>query len=162
MHQTTIRFGNDLWRALTRSAEEQGTSVAQYVREAAVARMAQEAAADGIPAPDAAWAAETDRGRAAAGHDAARGAEARGASRGQVEGSLAVWAQGRHARARARAIREQSARIRAERPAATDVVLRLRAQRQHRTAAAHGSGLPSAVREHLAHAAPVHATARRA
>lgn len=167
MHQTTIRFGTDLWRELSRAAEEQGTSVAQYVREAAVARMAH-GAADDAAAAGAARMADTDRrrvaasGRPGAGHDAARGSDARGASRDQVEGSLAVWAQGRHARDRARAIREQSARIRAERPAPSDVVLRLREERLVRAAPVGGSGLPSAVRDHLVHGAPVHATAQRA
>ncbi|MGX6450088.1 ribbon-helix-helix domain-containing protein, partial [Patulibacter sp. S7RM1-6] len=41
MHQTTIRFGNDLWEALAAAAQREGVSVAQYVREAAVARLAQ-------------------------------------------------------------------------------------------------------------------------
>jgi hypothetical protein len=41
MHQTTVRFGSDLWSELVREAERAGVSVAQYVREAAVARLAR-------------------------------------------------------------------------------------------------------------------------
>ncbi len=41
MHQTTVRFGADLWHELVREAERGGVSVAQYVREAAVARLAR-------------------------------------------------------------------------------------------------------------------------
>lgn len=162
MHQTTIRFGADLWGALSRSAEEQGISIAQYVREAAVARMAHEAAVPGTTRPEGELQADTDRRRAARGaHDAARGAEARSASRAQVEGSLAVWAQGRQARARARAIREHSARIRAERPAATDVVLRLRAERLRRAGELHGV-IGTASGEDLVVRTPLRAIARRA
>jgi hypothetical protein len=39
MHQTTVRFGADLWEALEREGERLGVSVAQYVREAALARL---------------------------------------------------------------------------------------------------------------------------
>ena len=41
MHQTTVRFGADLWHELVREADRGGVSVAQYVREAAVARLAR-------------------------------------------------------------------------------------------------------------------------
>lgn len=39
MHQTTVRFGSDLWESLERESEELGVSVAQFVREAALARL---------------------------------------------------------------------------------------------------------------------------
>jgi hypothetical protein len=39
MHQTTVRFGSDLWTALEREATRLGVSVAQYIREAALARL---------------------------------------------------------------------------------------------------------------------------
>ncbi|MEA2378155.1 MAG: hypothetical protein QOK00_1041 [Thermoleophilaceae bacterium] len=39
MHQTTVRFGADLWDALESECAELGLSVAQYVREAALARL---------------------------------------------------------------------------------------------------------------------------
>jgi hypothetical protein len=42
---TTIRFPNDLWEQLEREAEKQGISVAQYVRDAALYRVAYSAGA---------------------------------------------------------------------------------------------------------------------
>jgi hypothetical protein len=39
MHQTTVRFGADLWEALEEEGRRLGVSVAQYVREAALARL---------------------------------------------------------------------------------------------------------------------------
>jgi hypothetical protein len=39
MHQTTIRFGHELWQELEAAAERGGVSVAQYVREAAIERL---------------------------------------------------------------------------------------------------------------------------
>ena len=39
MHQTTVRFGPDLWEALEEECRRLGLSVAQYVREAALARL---------------------------------------------------------------------------------------------------------------------------
>jgi hypothetical protein len=162
MHQTTIRFGADLWRALSSAAEGQGTSVAQYVREAAVARMAQESVGTEAPDPDVPYAADTDRRRVAERRRAAtRGADARSTSRAQADESLAVWAQGRQARARARAVRAQSARIRADRPVATDVVLRLREERLRRAdGRVHGAAF--GVHERAERGTPVHATGRRA
>ena len=40
MRATTIRFPNDLWDQLEREAKKQGISVAQYVRDAALYRVA--------------------------------------------------------------------------------------------------------------------------
>jgi hypothetical protein len=42
---TTIRFPNDLWEQLEREARKQGISVAQYVRDAALYRVAFSAGA---------------------------------------------------------------------------------------------------------------------
>ena len=39
MHQTTVRFGPDLWEALEQECEQLGVSVAQYLREAALTRL---------------------------------------------------------------------------------------------------------------------------
>jgi predicted DNA-binding protein len=39
MHQTTIRFGHELWQELEDAAERGGVSVAHYVREAAIERL---------------------------------------------------------------------------------------------------------------------------
>ena len=40
MHQTTVRFAPDVWATLEEEAARLGVSVAQYIREAAVARLA--------------------------------------------------------------------------------------------------------------------------
>jgi hypothetical protein len=49
MRATTVRFGADLWEMLEREAERTGVSVAQYIREAALARVAYRAAVRGEP-----------------------------------------------------------------------------------------------------------------
>src|SRR5438309_11981192 len=51
MRATTVRFGTDLWDMLDREAGLSGVSVAQYVREAALARLAYSAAWRGDPSP---------------------------------------------------------------------------------------------------------------
>jgi hypothetical protein len=43
MHQTTVRFGEDLWRALEVEAKQLGVSIAQYVRDAALGRLSYDA-----------------------------------------------------------------------------------------------------------------------
>ena len=43
MRATTIRVPNDLWDQLEREASKQGISVAQYVRDAALYRVAYSA-----------------------------------------------------------------------------------------------------------------------
>jgi hypothetical protein len=45
MRATTIRFPNDLWELLEREARRQGISTAQYVRDAALYRVAFSAGA---------------------------------------------------------------------------------------------------------------------
>jgi hypothetical protein len=57
MRATTIRFPNDLWEQLEREARRQGISTAQYVRDAALYRVAFSAgAASGAEADgDRAW-----------------------------------------------------------------------------------------------------------
>jgi GAF domain-containing protein len=40
MHVTTVRFGDELWEQLDREATREGVSVAQYVRDAALLRIA--------------------------------------------------------------------------------------------------------------------------
>jgi hypothetical protein len=56
MRATTVRFGIDLWRMLEVEADRTGVSIAQYVRESALARVAYSAAARGEPSP---WARES-------------------------------------------------------------------------------------------------------
>jgi hypothetical protein len=47
MRVSAIRFGDDLWQVLEQEAARVGVSVAQYVREASLARVAAAAAARG-------------------------------------------------------------------------------------------------------------------
>jgi hypothetical protein len=123
MHQTTVRFGSDLWQALEREATRLGVSVAQYVREAALARLVYAAGQRGddqfdlaleialgeqseparIPQPEGML-------RAAAGVPGAL-------DRAQVEvaESAALWAQGRQARRRAQELRDRIGSRRRER-----------------------------------------------
>lgn len=42
MHETTVRFSDDLWARVQQASRRNGTSAAQFVREAAVARIAVE------------------------------------------------------------------------------------------------------------------------
>ena len=48
MHQTTVRFGPELWKALEAECGRLGVSAAQYLREAALARLAYTAALRGV------------------------------------------------------------------------------------------------------------------
>jgi hypothetical protein len=43
MHQTTVRFGEDLWTSLEQEARRLGVSIAHYVRDAALRRLSYEA-----------------------------------------------------------------------------------------------------------------------
>src|SRR4051812_37032754 len=49
MRATTVRFGTDLWEMLEREAGRSGVSVAQYIRESALARLAYTAGRRGDP-----------------------------------------------------------------------------------------------------------------
>ena len=42
MHETTVRFTDELWASIRQASERDGTSAAQFVRDAAVARIAVE------------------------------------------------------------------------------------------------------------------------
>jgi hypothetical protein len=106
MHQTTVRFGRDLWQALEREALAAGVSVAQFVREAAVARLAQNAA-ERAPLPP---------GHLGSGAEA-RSRAARADAEEIVLDSAAVWAQSQQARSRSRELRDQSKEARLTRSA---------------------------------------------
>jgi hypothetical protein len=117
MHQTTVRFSTELWQALEVEAAALGVSVAQYVREAALAQLAYSAGWRGSMASAAAL------GEAAAGPQDVvpplRPAEvAREEALGHLEESTALWAQGRLARTRARELAERAGRLRGRQPAA--------------------------------------------
>jgi hypothetical protein len=96
MHQTTVRFGPDLWAALERESAEVGVSIAQFVRDSALARLMY---------------------LAGQRHDSPYGGslEAGAASREPpaFEDSAALGAQGRQARRHARELRDSIARQRA-------------------------------------------------
>jgi hypothetical protein len=40
VHETTVRFTDELWASVRRASERDGTSAAQFVRDATVARIA--------------------------------------------------------------------------------------------------------------------------
>jgi hypothetical protein len=89
MHQTTIRFGHELWDSLEAAAEQGGVSVAQYVREAAIERLVR----GGTPG-----------GRVTA----RRLAKAELSAAGALESSAALAAQSRLAATRAREVRARA------------------------------------------------------
>ena len=103
MHQTTVRFGGDLWEALAIEAERLGVSVAQYVRDAALRRLSYEAGQrdelEGSGEPAASNAP----------HDV-RAAQDRAAR--EMSDSAALWAQGRLARQRAAELRAETEKAR--------------------------------------------------
>jgi hypothetical protein len=59
MHQTTVRFGPDLWEEIELEAQRAGVSVAQYVRDSALMRVAYTRGREGDAHYDAALGAVT-------------------------------------------------------------------------------------------------------
>jgi hypothetical protein len=122
MHQTTVRFGPDLWEALEAECARLGVSAAQYVRESALARLAFTAGRSGAGRAyeSALVAAGASPLEAAAGDGtridttpAASPLEAaRAAAVATALDMSAVGAQGKLARARAREIRRRSEELR--------------------------------------------------
>jgi hypothetical protein len=116
MHQTTVRFGADLWEALERESERLGVSVAQYVREAALARLVYSAGRRGDDEFDLALEialAEREEPARTPGPEGPLRPAAEILSpveRAHVETSesSAVWAQARQARRRAEELRGAS------------------------------------------------------
>jgi hypothetical protein len=114
MHQTTVRFGPDLWEALEAESSALGMSAAQFVREATLARLTYMAARRGDHAyDDALVAAGATVGPPAVegpvGHARDAGDEAREqqlASRAVGAQSEQVWRRAQEVRAQARALRE--------------------------------------------------------
>lgn len=101
MHQTTLRFGPDLWAALELEAELTGVSVAQWLREAAVARLAFEEGVSHADRLRASRATPADHAMLVAALE--------------LDAAAAVRAQGRHAGARSERRREEATRLRATR-----------------------------------------------
>jgi hypothetical protein len=116
MHQTTLRLSPDLWAALEDECARLGVSVAQYLREAAIARLAYSAGREGDPDYEAALVyagIPAPRGRddtAAVPAPDVSISEALGETRETLSG---LRAQSRLARSRAQALRAQAVRERA-------------------------------------------------
>jgi hypothetical protein len=116
MHQTTVRFGPDLWEALEIECARLGVSAAQFLREAAVARLAYTAGRRGERGYESAFAGG---GTVTAGDrsyeaDLARfnSATATGNARDRTREAGALAAQGEQVRARANEVRAHSVELR--------------------------------------------------
>jgi Ribbon-helix-helix domain len=92
-HQTTLRFSDEMWEALEQAAARRDVSVAQYVRDAAQARLDTERETPG-----------EQRFRALA----TGAAEAQDHAFDTAEGTAAVRGQGQLARDRSEALRARS------------------------------------------------------
>ena len=118
MHQTTLRFTSDLWEALELECGRLGISAAQYLREAALARLSYTAGQRGDVEFERAL---VDAGAATATSDAShrrQDLEARAARADSSEpgsAAAAVSAQSEHVRRRSQEIRAQSAAMRRQR-----------------------------------------------
>lgn len=119
MHQTTIRFGHDLWAALEAESAQQGMSAAQFIREATVGRLVYAAARRGDPQLEAALQATGADESASMDPQAVAEAVMRAAvdndldtSEERVGESAAMWAQTKLARQRAQQLRERAERHR--------------------------------------------------
>jgi hypothetical protein len=119
MHQTTVRFGPDLWQALEDECERLGVSVAQFLREAALTRLVYAAGKRGDDEFELALELATGEGEPSDPSRLERvaGAASRSdttAERAAREGTeaAALAAQGLLARQRARELRERAKRIR--------------------------------------------------
>jgi hypothetical protein len=106
MHQTTVRFGVDLWADLEQTAAGLGISVAQYIREATLARLAYNAGERGAPSLGAPLErlSRPDDGLGRVARDVVDdlGHE----TFDYAAESSAVWAQSQQARARSKQLRD--------------------------------------------------------
>jgi hypothetical protein len=109
MHQTTLRFGPELWAQLEEAARTAGISIAQYVREAAIVRLAR-----GYRDPQAEFSDSDDEAPAMPEAAADEALLARAASQREIDSSRALWNQSRQARARARQLRDEVTRRRVD------------------------------------------------
>jgi hypothetical protein len=126
MHQTTVRFAPELWEQLEIEARRSGVSVAHFVREAALARLAYAAGRRAEPNNPFAWADLDPSGRLA------RLVEQ------HLEDSAAVHAQAKQARRHAQELRDSAAAVRGVKTAAA---------RLEKTAEAQGDEPAEAQRE---------------
>jgi hypothetical protein len=116
MHQTTVRFSAELWEALEKECDRIGVSVAQFLREAAITRIAYEAGRRGDPSYERALDLSGARGAEAKARTDVHALEAVAGpvdrSSNMVDRTLADFseasalaAQGRQARQRSRELR---------------------------------------------------------
>jgi hypothetical protein len=117
MHQTTVRFSSDLWEAVESECKRLGVSAAQYLREAALARLTYTAAKRG----DIAYDVALESAGVAAGSPAQPfSQETSAATQDALENELAataVTAQAHQVLRRAQEIRARSGELRRERKA---------------------------------------------
>jgi hypothetical protein len=97
MHQTTVRFGPDLWQDIEVEAERAGVSVAQYVRDSAMMRVAYTRGREGDPHYDAALRVVSEGGTTQESKEWPTGTR-----------SESQRADSRQARRQARALRDQA------------------------------------------------------
>ena len=102
MHQTTVRFSSELWSDLAAEADILGVSVAQFIREAALARLAYSAGRRG----DSGWQTALRLAGAEVEPPGSAAARRRGAS-DLAETGAALAAQSRQARSRASELERQ-------------------------------------------------------
>lgn len=100
MHQTTVRFGHDLWAVLEQEADRLGVSAAQYIRDATLTRLAYASALrrDAVASREAfEWAAQAPLSERV---------------KAQLDSSAALQAQGELARSKAERLRAEAEQIR--------------------------------------------------
>jgi hypothetical protein len=90
MHQTTVRFGPDLWAQIAEEAARSGVSVAQYVRDAALTRLAYTRGRDGDPHFDAALAGVEGDGQGASTEEAEPQRDERSVRMKRLEAEIAA------------------------------------------------------------------------
>jgi len=110
MHQTTVRFGPDLWQAIELEAQRAGVSVAQYVRDSALMRVSYTRGRDGDPHYEQALNAVTMPDGDAPPVERARHAAAR--TRENVEDAVALQSQTAQAVRHTQKLRDEARRAR--------------------------------------------------
>lgn len=113
MHQTTVRFGIDLWEVLEQEAERLGVSAAQYVRDATLARLAYAAARqeEAVASREAfEWAGDTSQ-------EPGGRAPLKERVKAQLDSSAALQAQGQLAREKAERLRIDAEELKRRRAA---------------------------------------------
>lgn len=112
MHQTTVRFSRDLWQAMEQECARLGVSAAQYLREAALARLAYSAGRRGLPLYEEALAGSVPLEMTAPATDNPR------VTLDLLEGGAELAAQDPLARERSREVRRDSEELRGARSGA--------------------------------------------